>query len=220
MPAGLHFDKTTGTISGIPKSLSPQTTYTVSITNSSGTANTPLSIQVTAIALPVTWAGFTARQINNQVLLEWKTASEQHTKDFVVEHSADGIHWTNIGKVAAAGESRSIKTYYFMHSQPALMNYYRLLQRDKDDRSAYSSVIKLNLKSGLNGLKILGNPVKGKELVIALEKADDVIITTHLGQIIYQKQLSSGIHKIRLEGKAGGVYVVRSSFQTIQFILE
>jgi hypothetical protein len=47
LPAGLNFDTTTGAISGTPVSGSPQTTYTVTATNSAGSTTAQVTITVT-----------------------------------------------------------------------------------------------------------------------------------------------------------------------------
>jgi len=46
LPAGLNFDSTTGSISGTPTALSPQTTYTITATNSSGSNTATVDIAV------------------------------------------------------------------------------------------------------------------------------------------------------------------------------
>jgi len=52
LPAGLSFNDTTGTISGTPTAASPETTYTITAYNSSGSASAKVRIKTTAAPLP------------------------------------------------------------------------------------------------------------------------------------------------------------------------
>jgi autotransporter-associated beta strand protein len=169
--------------------------------------------------LPVSWKSFTGREKNGHVELNWETASEQNTKDFVVEHSTNAIGWKAIGSVSAAGSSSSIRSYSFLHSQPSMKNYYRLLQRDLDGKQSYSSIVNVNVAELLSGIRILGNPVKNKQLVIQLEKAATIVIHSTSGQQIYQGRLEAGMHRINLPA-APGLYNLKAGMHRIPFLLE
>ncbi|RYE19695.1 MAG: DUF11 domain-containing protein, partial [Sphingobacteriales bacterium] len=43
--------------------------------------------------LPVTWLDFSAKVQQSTVALEWRTASEQNSKEFLVQHSIDAMQW-------------------------------------------------------------------------------------------------------------------------------
>ncbi|WP_300597062.1 hypothetical protein [Niabella sp.] len=49
--------------------------------------------------LPVTFESITAVKKNNQIQINWTTASENNSKEYVVEGSSDNVNWTAIGKV-------------------------------------------------------------------------------------------------------------------------
>jgi hypothetical protein len=49
LPAGLAFNTSTGVISGTPTAIAPQTTYTITATNTAGSATTPLIITVNPV---------------------------------------------------------------------------------------------------------------------------------------------------------------------------
>ncbi|SDE07427.1 hypothetical protein [Niabella drilacis] len=50
-------------------------------------------------SLPVTFEKITAIKGDNQIRINWKTASENNSKEFVVEGSRDNVNWTVIGKL-------------------------------------------------------------------------------------------------------------------------
>ena len=59
----------------------------------SGITLNELTLADLSAPLPLTWLSFTATaQNNSQSLLQWTTAQEQNTKDFYIQHSADGIN--------------------------------------------------------------------------------------------------------------------------------
>lgn len=91
--------------------------------------------------LPVTLINFTAAIVNKKAVLQWQTASEQNSRDFTIQYSKDGVGWKDIGKIAAAGNSTQIRDYRFEDTQDLLaVNYYRILQSDRDGKTSQSVV--------------------------------------------------------------------------------
>ncbi|HEY4064837.1 MAG TPA: zinc-dependent metalloprotease [Puia sp.] len=110
--------------------------------------------------LPVGLLNFDGQLQGNDALLTWTTSFEQGSKGFEIDRSADGISFSKIGYVAAAGNSTSPRNYSF--TDPALsqdMNYYRLKQIDLDDAATYSKTI-LVRRTGASdpGFTVLSNP--------------------------------------------------------------
>jgi hypothetical protein len=75
----------------------------------SGTASNFNLHPLTAAPLPLTLIRFTAGRNDDASVLQWATASEQNTLDFIVERSPDGQHYTSIGTVGAAGNSSVVR---------------------------------------------------------------------------------------------------------------
>ncbi|MBP7822115.1 MAG: hypothetical protein KA010_04280 [Saprospiraceae bacterium] len=79
-------------------------------------------------------------QIGN--LLEWGTATELNSLMFVVERSLDGIDFSNIGVIEAAGSSSRLKNYTFLDVESKdVQTYYRLKQVDIDGTTSYSATV-------------------------------------------------------------------------------
>ena len=96
------------------------------------------------------------------VLLNWRTSQEINSKNFDVQFSKNGIDWTSIGIVAAAGFSNTTKSYSFVHTAPVNgINYYRLKQVDIDAFFEYSPtrIVNFNTKATIT---IFPNPTTDK----------------------------------------------------------
>lgn len=82
------------------------------------------------IALPVDWLQFTAHRVQQNVQLDWTTASEAGAARFVVERH-NGSGFDSLGTVAAAGFSSHSNSYRFVDTAPLDgWNYYRLEEVD------------------------------------------------------------------------------------------
>jgi hypothetical protein len=93
--------------------------------------------------LPVEFLLFNVRCGNTKVNITWKTALEINSHHFNVERSADGIQWSPIGNVPAAGNSTSEKSYSFTDNNPLANGaMYRIAQYDIDGKVKYTSIIR------------------------------------------------------------------------------
>lgn len=93
-------------------------------------------------ALPVELIVFEGEVVDERVSLSWATASEINSNIFVVEHSRDGIQFSDIGFREAVGNSDFTNDYTLDHDTPySGINYYRLRQIDFDGTQNFSPVI-------------------------------------------------------------------------------
>ena len=92
--------------------------------------------------LPVHFILFNAKCENNKVEMIWKTAQEQNSTRFDVESSVDGLRWTVIGSVLAAGNSNIEKTYSFVDNNSMPNSFYRIAEYDLNGRTQYTSMIR------------------------------------------------------------------------------
>jgi len=100
------------------------------------------------VILPVTFVSFNLAydKTTKAAMLLWSTAQEFNSKEFVVERSVDGIHFTSIGKVPAALNSQVFQQYRFNDDQPLQgVSYYRIRQVDVDSKATFSSIQKLDI---------------------------------------------------------------------------
>lgn len=155
-------------------------------------------LTLTPYVLPLKMGDFTAVKKSSGIQLNWETLSEQNTSHFDIERSTDGINFSYIGKINAAGNSSDKLSYTFTDASPATgTNFYRLKLADTDGTSSFSRVIAV--KNGINliTLELFPNPASDV-LQVQLPAAKKETVTLSIndagGRNVYSRsvQLSEG----------------------------
>lgn len=66
------------------------------------------------ILLPVDFTSFVAKEIDGNILLEWKTASELNNYGFYIEHSTNGREWVEMGFEEGNGTTSNENIYSYV----------------------------------------------------------------------------------------------------------
>lgn len=192
-----------------------------------GTTNTGSS------PLPVELTSFDGTKCSNSVCLHWETATEINNHHFLIEKSADGIMFENIGQVDAKsinGNSTQQLNYTFKDDKPFNgVSYYRLNQFDIDGKSKKSTIISVEFDAEKNvSFIVYPNPNKGEFNVdfSGLENNHElgVSMLDMQGKTVYHndidlKNLDSNSFKIIPDQKIyPGTYVVVFESQGIKYI--
>lgn len=115
-----------------------------------------------ASPLPITLVDFTGENTEKGVELTWTTASETNNDHFTIQRSADGLTFTNLSKVAGAGQSDSDITYHAFDTEPfAGKTYYRLQQTDFDGRVTDLKTIAVTTSERPGLIEVVPNPSDG-----------------------------------------------------------
>jgi hypothetical protein len=172
------------------------------------------------VILPLKWLSFTVQKQQNKALLNWSTASEQNTKDFIVQHSSNGMVWDNSGVVPAAGNSNTTSSYSFIHNVPAEgINFYRILQTDLDDRITYSEIRSIKF-AGDNGLfVVLNNPVNNGVLQVKFKQPATVSLYNGKGNLLWKKEARAGTQTFNMSGYSKGIYFLKANGQSEKIVL-
>lgn len=114
------------------------------------------------ITLPLDLLTFKGTLIDNATLLEWETANEKNTDQFIVERSIDGRNFLAIGTVAAAGNSSANVKYNYTDAAvttlPSNVVYYRLKMMNQDGSFSYTTIVKITLTDIAGRLSVYPNP--------------------------------------------------------------
>jgi hypothetical protein len=122
-------------------------------------------------SLPIRLTHFQAKQMEQQVQLNWITDSEINNDFFTLERSNDGKAFFEIGRKKGAGNSATRLYYSSIDEQPLKgISYYRLKQTDFDGKYTYSHIESVYFDESkiIEGLKVYPNPSKGNDVNIEL----------------------------------------------------
>jgi len=184
-----------------------------------------------SVVLPVSMLNFTATLNGKAVDLNWSTASESNTKNFVVQRSYDGVNFNNIGTVNAAGNSNNKKDYSFADASAlngATTIYYRLQVVDKDGKTSNSKIAMINITASGVIITVYPNPVKDRLNFTTSNTLNNaqLRITDQSGKIVLVQKITTiqagQLNTINVAGLARGTYhlqlVSGDNKQTTQFI--
>lgn len=171
--------------------------------------------------LPLIWLSFTATKQNKTALLKWITAQERNTRNFTVQHSSDGINWTAIVTLPAAGNSSSTSYYSYLHTAPVTgVNYYRILQTDTDNRNNYSDLRVLRFNGTDETFTITGNPVTNDLLTVQVHGASTLSLYSTDGKLLWEEQVNAGTKSIDVSRYAKGTYLLKSNSSTQKVVIQ
>jgi len=167
----------------------------------------------TAATLPVSLVNFTGYPYNGQVVLQWQTAIEQNSSQFVIERSADGSHFGGIGTLAATGNSNSLRSYHFNDRVPLQgLGYYRLKETDMDGVNNYSGVIMVQMAGTAALFSVLQNPVTDGRIGFVINAGANeryiVSLYSMAGTEVYNAAATAGANYVPVKGWPGGVYLL------------
>ncbi len=160
--------------------------------------------------VPVTLAGFAAKETAKGIQLNWQTQQELNNAWFDVQHSPDGVQFNNIGRITGAGNSTIVKNYDFVHTGIEQgKHFYRLAQTDFDGKINYSPVVQLSTKGKYYTINISPNPVTNSIQLTgsAYQKGNGYTVFSQNGTAILQGKLQSA--SINTASLAAGSYILK-----------
>jgi hypothetical protein len=186
-------------------------------------------IETDEAALPVELVDFQATHDDQQVTLNWKTASETNNSGFYVEHQTLSMQdstatpgaWSTLGFVEGRGTSQQAQTY--QHTTEPLdygRHVFRLRQVDTDGTVNYSKTVEVEatLDKAYDVVAPYPNPVRDRAtLEVAVRQAQTVTValynalgrrvaTVHRGEVGANQSVPI---RVRTSGLASGAYFVR-----------
>ena len=125
--------------------------------------------------LPVSLVDWTADEKAGYVDLRWTTSEEDEHEYFVVEHSTDGKHFSELIAVMQPQGSYEglLRDYEYVHQLPAQgTNYYRLVQYDRGGKATTFDVRSVRLNTSATST-VHPNPAGAGE-TIGLKSREEV----------------------------------------------
>ncbi|HSN08014.1 MAG TPA: hypothetical protein VLS85_03195, partial [Hanamia sp.] len=96
---------------------------------------------------------------DGSVSIEWKVENENDVKNYEVEYSTDGIHFSNIGVVSKGNPTGQ---YSFLHQNPGtgIAAYYRIKINKINGESEYKKVVRVSIPGFIQGIHVYPNPIQ------------------------------------------------------------
>lgn len=112
------------------------------VTASGLTQFCPYVLSSVTVPLPIELVDFTANcGADDEVFLNWSTASEKNSSHFVIMNSDDGVNFKTVANINANGNSNSLKKYsYLLKPRRNYGKYFRLKMVDLNQSSRDSKI--------------------------------------------------------------------------------
>ena len=158
--------------------------------------------------LPVHFLSFTAVKTDKTVLLNWQVANETNSDHYNIEYSQDGIHYAVLTEVA----SHTGSSYQYTHASPSLsnINYYRIMQVDKDGRTTTSPVQTAKFMF-TNVLTVTPNPATTVANVYSTVSNLHLNLYDNVGRKVASQIMKDNNTQINMSSLQSGVYTLVAS---------
>ena len=162
-----------------------------------------------SMILPVNFVEVRANQQLDNVVVSWITAGEINNDFFIVQHSLDGYHWTDIAEVDGHGTSALTWNYSFLHIHPAPgLHYYRIRQIDFNGMSKISPMVDIWINE--QSFAIYPNPTFGRLFIEGFfHKEISIELLDASGRLVDKRNLAqTALHEIELSSFQTGIYML------------
>ena len=172
------------------------------------------SVSATTLsALPAIWESVQATAAGTTTAVVWTTLTEQNSAYFTVQRSNEGISYTEIGRINAAGESSQKRSYNYTDQSPAKgLNYYRVCLTDKDGSQTCTGVKTVNFTRSSGNVSVYPSPASDH---VFIDVQDATLNNTRCtiynfqGQPVMQFQVKKGVEKKQVASLLPGIYVLK-----------
>ncbi|MBL7766736.1 MAG: T9SS type A sorting domain-containing protein [Chitinophagaceae bacterium] len=167
--------------------------------------------------LPVIISEFKGHNEAGVNMLQWTSSQEINNSHYMIQHSTDGIHFSDLEKVnsAAIGGNSSISLQYnYAHVNISEgHHYYRLAQTDLDGAITYSEIIDILAKSQSGTWTIYPNPAKD---ILTIQGVDLMYTSIQLldmsGRVVLSQEVNASQASMDIKNIVPGIY----SLQMVQ----
>ena len=173
-----------------------------------------LKLHTDVQTLPIKLKTFIAKSSISSIGLNWSTETEKNSAAFDILRSSDGKSFTTIGTVESAGNSTSLKSYYFTDFHPAPgTNYYKLLQKDLSGKNAESFIV--SAVSGVKSTEISLSSLNGalQFTIYSANSTSGQLLLSNMSGVSLANQsitLDKGYNTITIEGNYEGSLLIAS----------
>lgn len=169
------------------------------------------------LIIPVEFTSFSGSVSNNDVVLNWSTATEKNNYGFEVLRKSGSGEFERISFIPGNGTSTTTQNYSYVDKNVGAGNFsYRLRQLDYDGTYAYSSTVEVDLSSPAQFALAQNfpnpfNPATTISFNLAVDSKVSIKIFNALGQevrVLTSTQYAAGTHNLNFNasGLTSGIY--------------
>lgn len=162
--------------------------------------------------LASSWVKLSTSLLNeNTATLNWNILEPTNGTGYAVEHSTDGISWTQIHYTLKIGNDLNKKYSYSQSNLISGIHYYRIRKTEPNGLISYSAVSRVTIKSDI-AISIWPNPAQD---VLRVQDVSTSNSNSHLyihdntGRMIGQSVLKKGVNSIEVHSLPAGTYILR-----------
>lgn len=170
------------------------------------------------ITLPVKFISFNVSVSNNNNLIQWATAEEVNAFVYEVERSVDGATWSNVGTVAAVGNTTQVSNYSFTDKNSAAVVYYRIKQVDADGKFTYTAIKSLKRADATSVAIAASNKSVAISFSKQVKEKVELQIVNFNGQVIAKQTVNEPVGQVIFTPQANikGNYIVLVSSNSLK----
>lgn len=185
----------------------------IAVTSNTGSVSQGVQQTYVSTPLPVTLLNFKVTKKEKSALLNWETATEINSNKFIIQRSIDGITFSDLNEILAAGASTTLRKYAVEDRQPLQKwNYYRIKLLDKDGSFIYSKTGTVNFTVSDNIAIVYPNPTKNY-IILRIPYADFKPFSYQLldtrGHMLLQNTITNSETNIVISKLSAGTYFLK-----------
>lgn len=175
--------------------------------------NGPTYLAESGTSLPVELLYLKSYIYNDNVLIEWETASEIDNDYFLILRSNDLNTWDTIHKIKGAGNANYINHYQVLDDINFGDNYYMLVQVDFNGAQKVFDIIYqfISQNTDDNNIIVFPNPTVDNNIMVVRSFNEKAMLTVYdnIGKLILMKPLEQGQTEIKLNlNITKGLYII------------
>ncbi|HET6995309.1 MAG TPA: PQQ-dependent sugar dehydrogenase [Chitinophagaceae bacterium] len=198
----------TGLLSGVPSIGETESGEILLVSQFSG--GRVMSLAVDAV-LPVRLTDFTARLVNGNTQLNWRTSFEENLSRFEIEHSKDGVTFNLVGVVNATNNPGGA-AYSFIHTPLTIgKQFYRLKTINLDNSSDLSRIASVET-GGKNGDFVRPSIITTGVINVFVDNSYNTLeLVSMKGEILVKQDINgrTGRVDIPVGAMPAGTYIVQ-----------
>ncbi len=154
-------------------------------------------------ALATNDIGISAVQVGETIIVSWKLENENSTAHYVLERSADGLHFNTLRLVNAAGKPEPVHYSEADENPFPGNNFYRVKIVDINGKELFTSVVAVPWLQNDKDIVVYPNPVKGGIIRLHFFKHPAgsylVKLFSETGQLLIERKVDyNGLNRVIL----------------------